>query len=115
MGLHADLDHKDIMIMCLVKQYSPLDSFPADGALGHPVSAHLTRAVTAEEDHVLHPVQAHGAQGLLLDVRQLLLQLHNFLRLVVNALSRVDVLSLIRHRFITLGNVTCWDNDVFRR
>ena len=56
MALHADLDHKDIMIMCLVKQYSPLDSFPADGALGHPVSAHLTRAVTTEEDHVLQPV-----------------------------------------------------------
>ena len=77
MALHADLDHKDIMIMCLVKQYSPLDSFPADGALGHPVSAHLTRAVTAEEDHVLQPVQAHGAHGLLLDVGQLLLQLHH--------------------------------------
>ena len=83
MTLHADLDHKDIMIMCLVKQYSPLDSLPTDGALGHPVSAHLTRAVTAEEDHVLQPVQAHGAHGLLLYVSQLLLQLHYVLRLVV--------------------------------
>ena len=88
MTLHADLDHKDIMIMCLVKQYSPLDSLPTDGALGHPVSAHLTRAVTAEEDHVFHLVQAHRAHSLLLYVGQLLLQLHHVLRLVVHHLPR---------------------------
>merc|ERR1712110_171039 len=103
------------MIMCLVKQYSPLDSLPADGALGHPVSAHLTRAVTAEEDHVLQPVQAHGAQGLLLDVLQLLLELHHVPHLIVDHLPRDGVHSLVHHRFITRRIVTCWVNDAFRR
>ena len=43
---------------------------------------------TAEKDHVLQPVQAHGAHGLLLYVGQLLLQLHHVLRLVVHHLPR---------------------------
>ena len=38
---------------------------------------------TAEKDHVLHLIQAHGAHGVLLYVSQLLLQLHYVLRLVV--------------------------------
>lgn len=43
----------------LVKQNSLLDSFPADGTLSDLVSAHLTGAMPAQEDHILKSVQAH--------------------------------------------------------
>ena len=48
----------------LVKKDSSFDSFPADGALRHPVSAHLASPVAAQEDHVLQAVKAHWTHRL---------------------------------------------------
>ena len=48
----------------LIQEDPPLDRFPTNGALGHPVAAHLAGAVAAQEDHVLQPVETHGAHRL---------------------------------------------------
>lgn len=63
--------------VALVKQDPTLDALAADGALAHSVTTELASAVAAHEDHILKPIQTHGAHGLLFDVLQLLLQLLN--------------------------------------
>lgn len=48
----------------LVEEDAALDGLAADGTLAHSVAAQLAGAVAAQEDHVLQPVQAHRAHGL---------------------------------------------------
>ena len=48
----------------LVEQDAAFDGLAADGALAHTVAAQLAGAVAAHENHVLQPVQTHGAHGL---------------------------------------------------
>lgn len=48
----------------LIQKYSLFYLFPADGAHGDAVAAHLTHAVTAQEYHVLQSVQTNGAHRL---------------------------------------------------
>lgn len=57
----------------LVEEDAALDGLAADGALAHSVPAQLAGAMSAHEDHVLQPVQAHGTHGLFFDILELLL------------------------------------------
>jgi hypothetical protein len=47
-----------------VEKNAFLDWLAAYRTLVHPVSTHLTRAVAAQEYHVLEPIHAHGAARL---------------------------------------------------
>ena len=47
-------------VSCSVEKNPSFHRFSADWALGHPVPAHLTGPVTAQEDHVLQPNRQMG-------------------------------------------------------
>ena len=57
----------------LVEQNTLVDAFAADRTLMHAIAAHLTRAVSAQKDHVLEAVHAHRTAGVVLHILQLLL------------------------------------------
>lgn len=51
-----------------IEQDALFDCLAADGALGHPVAAHLASPVTAQKDHVFESIQADWAHGLFFNV-----------------------------------------------
>ena len=53
-----------LRVLHLEDQDALLDGLAADGTLNHPVPAHLTRTMTAEEDHILKSIQTHRAHSL---------------------------------------------------